>query len=431
MASTADYLNKLIEQKKDIANNLTKKGIEATENETLETLVPKILNINSNKKYYIYNNGQEFNNNSISVYHKNSSDGKLDNWIYIQYYYAGVMTTNKIIFNGYKRIGIAILLDRSNQVTSFYTKISIRDSNSVILDGNDYLPTGNIISETKIIDNTVNNAGGIYYIDIPTDIDSGYIILNCVNIDSYILSIWLEDLDVNYNKNYVSENLINLWEWNGNTYNNITREFFISNGNSPVFIQDDILNREVGYFNNNSLIYGSTHASIAGENFTLQCLFNFPSSDSRNGPFFAVQGKESTALESIGIGCFSTDNHGISVIQNQNPQCTNFNYLVSTQQYFFDNKWHQISVTFNSQNVENKTIITIYIDGEQISMEICDKISIYHADQTSFAMHFGMFPGGHLVLNDTYLCNFAIWDRALSSYEIMQNWQYDKQRYGI
>ena len=46
MATTADYLNKLVEQKNALADNLVTKGVTATHDETLETLVPKVLNIN-------------------------------------------------------------------------------------------------------------------------------------------------------------------------------------------------------------------------------------------------------------------------------------------------------------------------------------------------------------------------------------------------
>ena len=46
MATTADYLNKLITQKNTLADNLVTKGVEATHDETFETLVPKVLDIN-------------------------------------------------------------------------------------------------------------------------------------------------------------------------------------------------------------------------------------------------------------------------------------------------------------------------------------------------------------------------------------------------
>lgn len=45
MATTTDYLNKLVTQKNTLADNLVTKGVTATHDETLETLVPKVLDI--------------------------------------------------------------------------------------------------------------------------------------------------------------------------------------------------------------------------------------------------------------------------------------------------------------------------------------------------------------------------------------------------
>ena len=50
MATTADYLNKLVEQKNTLADNLVTKGVVATHDETLETLVPKVLEISGGGK---------------------------------------------------------------------------------------------------------------------------------------------------------------------------------------------------------------------------------------------------------------------------------------------------------------------------------------------------------------------------------------------
>lgn len=47
MATTTDYLNKLVTQKNTLADNLVTKGVTATHDETLDTLVPKILEISS------------------------------------------------------------------------------------------------------------------------------------------------------------------------------------------------------------------------------------------------------------------------------------------------------------------------------------------------------------------------------------------------
>lgn len=138
------------------------------------------------------------NGNTTNVHHFNSpTSGKKEDWAYIHYFYAGAMTTNKISFADYDRIGISIMSNRTNKYTPFYTWLAIRDSNAVKLLGTDYIPEGNIIgSPLKIIDDSVDSdnatAGGIYYLDIPNDVDLGYIVLNCVNIDNYILAIWLE-----------------------------------------------------------------------------------------------------------------------------------------------------------------------------------------------------------------------------------------------
>ena len=47
MATTTDYLNKLVTQKNTLADNLVTKGVDATHDETLDTLVPKVLEISS------------------------------------------------------------------------------------------------------------------------------------------------------------------------------------------------------------------------------------------------------------------------------------------------------------------------------------------------------------------------------------------------
>lgn len=47
MATTSDYLNKLVEQRNDLATRLVDKGVEASTEETLETLIPKVSDIES------------------------------------------------------------------------------------------------------------------------------------------------------------------------------------------------------------------------------------------------------------------------------------------------------------------------------------------------------------------------------------------------
>lgn len=47
MPTTADYLNNLVLQRNALADNLVEKGVPATHDETLDTLVPKVLDISS------------------------------------------------------------------------------------------------------------------------------------------------------------------------------------------------------------------------------------------------------------------------------------------------------------------------------------------------------------------------------------------------
>ena len=59
MATTANYLNKLVEQKNTLADNLATKGVSASHDETLETLVPKVLEISGGSGGGIYPIGED------------------------------------------------------------------------------------------------------------------------------------------------------------------------------------------------------------------------------------------------------------------------------------------------------------------------------------------------------------------------------------
>ena len=198
MATTADYLNKLITQKNTLADNLVTKGVTATHDETLETLVPKVLDISGGSdKYYIYNNGQELNDNAVTLYHVNGSSKKTASWIYMYYWYRGVIETSQLSLGGCKKIGVCVNLKRNGPATPFFTKMSLRSSSNVELSGNDYIPMGDIIgTEYALIDNTIDSTvtkyEGIYYIDVPDGADSGYFVIDSVNVDVYVIGIWLE-----------------------------------------------------------------------------------------------------------------------------------------------------------------------------------------------------------------------------------------------
>ena len=61
MATTADYLNKLVTQKNNLADNLITMGVIASHDETLETLVPKVLNISGGETEYAEGIVKEYN----------------------------------------------------------------------------------------------------------------------------------------------------------------------------------------------------------------------------------------------------------------------------------------------------------------------------------------------------------------------------------
>lgn len=67
MATTADYLNKLIIQKNTLADNLTEKGVTASHDETLETLVPKVLDIEGGSS----SSNISFSSNGLFMYPEN------------------------------------------------------------------------------------------------------------------------------------------------------------------------------------------------------------------------------------------------------------------------------------------------------------------------------------------------------------------------
>ena len=82
MATTAEYLNKLVTQKNTLADNLVTKGVSATHDETLDTLVSKVLEISSGGGGGIYPIGE---------------DGLPTGDVVVP---NGVVTLNKLPFNG-------------------------------------------------------------------------------------------------------------------------------------------------------------------------------------------------------------------------------------------------------------------------------------------------------------------------------------------
>ena len=197
MATTADYLNKLVIQKNTLADNLVEKGVGATHDETLETLVPKVLNITSgesvNEKYYIYNNGVEMNSHTMTIHHKGSLSKKTTNWIYLYGYYTSDLSTDKIICTGYSKLCITLMSDSTKfSYTPKFLKLLCTDEIGATLTENDYTPNGNILKSVDAISYPdIPSAGTTYEIDI-SDLSEFYLHFQNVNTDTYVLGVWLE-----------------------------------------------------------------------------------------------------------------------------------------------------------------------------------------------------------------------------------------------
>ena len=197
MATTADYLNKLVIQKNTLADNLVEKGVEATHDETLETLVPKVLNITSgesvNEKYYIYNNGVEMNSHTMTIHHKGSLSKKTTNWIYLYGYYTSDLSTDKIICTGYSKLYITLMSDSTKfSDTPKFLKLLCTDEIGATLTENDYTPNGNVLKSVDAISYPdIPSAGTTYEIDI-SDLSEFYLHFQNVNTDTYVLGVWLE-----------------------------------------------------------------------------------------------------------------------------------------------------------------------------------------------------------------------------------------------
>ena len=147
MATTADYLNKLVTQKNTLADNLVTKGVTASHDETLETLVQKVLEISSGGGGGIY---------PIDDTGMPTGDVVVPE---------GVVTLSKKPFNTNINITSVSLPTSLNRLDSncFYSCTSLQSVN---------IPSG----VTNISDYTFYKCSNLSTINIPS---------NCTNIGEY------------------------------------------------------------------------------------------------------------------------------------------------------------------------------------------------------------------------------------------------------
>lgn len=118
MATTADYLNKLVGQKNTLADNLVTKGVVATHDETLETLVPKILEISGGSPSEITFNGTYSTGDILEIEIialNNTTQHNIE--ILLNNIIVQTVNIENIVFFDHKSISITITVDLIGEIT--------------------------------------------------------------------------------------------------------------------------------------------------------------------------------------------------------------------------------------------------------------------------------------------------------------------------
>lgn len=206
MATTAEYLDKLVTQKNTLADNLVEKGITATHDETLETLVPKVLDISSGgniilsfQNENLLLNATPYTSSNIEI---TQSDSKVtvtipdaSNAAWFKLFYNinfKINTFYKINVNtfGYGRIGISNSSRNPHNGTN--TSSVVTTNTNACVFSNASIKEGEIRGDNYLID------GGCYSAIFIINLDSGS---DTNNVQSG--SIWFCS-DVPFNEKYES-----------------------------------------------------------------------------------------------------------------------------------------------------------------------------------------------------------------------------------
>ena len=166
MATTTDYLNKLVTQKNTLADNLVTKGVDATHDETLETLVPKVLEISSGGGGGIY---------PIDDTGMPTGDVTVPN---------GVVTLSKMPFNA------------NTNITSISLPTSLTSISDNCFEDCTSLQSVNIPSGvTAILSHCFDTCSNLLTINIPS---------NCSNIGEYAFAYCkkLKNITIDVNSQY-------------------------------------------------------------------------------------------------------------------------------------------------------------------------------------------------------------------------------------
>lgn len=200
MADLITNINQAISDFGTIKQAIINKSIDVPDGTPTSEYGKLIEKIQSGKeKYYIYKNGTEMNDHTITFHHTASSKGsdKKDlNWLFIHNWFMSTTSTDKISFSGYSKIFINGIGDgRLSDNSTRFTYLKLTDTDSVQVNGSDYSPSGNVIASLTLAclsENGTSSFGGTYSIDIPEGVTEGYLHIQNVNLDVYVTEIWLE-----------------------------------------------------------------------------------------------------------------------------------------------------------------------------------------------------------------------------------------------
>lgn len=214
--------------------------------------------------------------------------------------------------------------------------------------------------------------------------------------------------------NYIEDGLVCLFEWNGNAIDTITQTELEFKEDQAEYRFDDVLNRQVGYFNKVA-VYSLFNMKNLNNCLTLSCLIKTTYLGKQCG--LSIGENTTTIGGMVACGC---DESGCASEIKSTQYADTLNYT-SSGFAINDGNWHMLTTTRSDKRV------TIYVDGEIVGKKYDSVV----CNIVTRGIFMGITSGGKLRSTGLYSCNFAIWDRELTAHEVLMNWKYDKLRYNI
>lgn len=399
MATTVDYLNKLILQKNALADNLVTKGVTASYDETLETLVPKVLNISggsvniANIRWNLYHDPDPYN------------------------FYSNIKNTT-----GYNGGGYNFSQSIPNQFGFYQSLSGYNITHSQIVD---------FTNVKKIIINgatksNINKLTATAYYKITneslTELSDDWTMINqSVGQDISEFSVEI-DCSTITGEQYIYFAILHGTENGGYTsYLYIYNIEFVYSEDEPEYVEGIV--KEYNDFNSLKWIEITQHEDnsfvMTNEN-TIECCFNYSTVNSSSNQGRILETKDSSGylryLLNIYNGFFE---FSINKDKWYSP--------IESGNYYIDTYEMTPNTLYNITSIFKNTGTDIYINGilfvsisETIAADIMIKNLCLKAAFTTSNREM-----------EGRIFSLRMYNRALSENEILQNWETDVKRYGI